>query len=82
VVCLVSESRHLTQDPDASPQQNGARSTQRSDDVGRAKDYGVEGIYCTNHGGRPAKSGLPALNGLPAGAEAADAMAVLMLEPT
>jgi lactate 2-monooxygenase len=56
-------------------------ASNKCDDVARAKDYGVEGIYCTNHGGRQANGGLPALNGLPAGAEAADEMAVLMLEP-
>jgi isopentenyl diphosphate isomerase/L-lactate dehydrogenase-like FMN-dependent dehydrogenase len=35
------------------------------DDVRRAKDYGVDGIYCSNHGGRQADGGLPALEALP-----------------
>jgi lactate 2-monooxygenase len=35
------------------------------DDVRRARDYGVEGIYCSNHGGRQADGGLPALEALP-----------------
>ena len=30
------------------------------DEVGSAKDYGVEGTYCPNHGGRRANGGLPA----------------------
>jgi hypothetical protein len=44
---------------------------QHPDDARRAKDCGVDGIYCPNNGG------LPALNGLPGGVEAADGMAVL-----
>jgi len=34
---------------------------QHCDDVGSAKDYGVEGTCCPNHGGRRANGGLPAL---------------------
>jgi isopentenyl diphosphate isomerase/L-lactate dehydrogenase-like FMN-dependent dehydrogenase len=37
----------------------------------------VEGIYCSNHGGRQADGGLPALDALPAVIEAADGMPVL-----
>ncbi len=46
------------------------------DDVRRAKDAGVDGIYCSNHGGRQAAS-VPALDLLPAVVEAADDMPVL-----
>jgi lactate 2-monooxygenase len=35
------------------------------DDVRRAADHGVDGIYCSNHGGRQANGGLPALDCLP-----------------
>ena len=47
------------------------------DDVRRAKDGGVDGIYCSNHGGRQANGGLPALDILPAVVEAADGLPVL-----
>jgi lactate 2-monooxygenase len=65
------------------------KGIQHFDDARSAKDYGVDGIYCPNHGGRPANGGLPARNGLPAlnglpapnglpgVVEAADGMAVL-----
>jgi lactate 2-monooxygenase len=35
------------------------------DDARRAVDAGVDGIYCSNHGGRQANGGLPALECLP-----------------
>jgi lactate 2-monooxygenase len=35
------------------------------DDARRALDAGVDGIYCSNHGGRQANGGLPALACLP-----------------
>jgi lactate 2-monooxygenase len=35
------------------------------DDASRAVDAGVDGIYCSNHGGRQANGGLPALDCLP-----------------
>jgi lactate 2-monooxygenase len=41
------------------------------DDVRRAVDAGVDGIYCSNHGGRQANGGLPALHCLPEVVEAA-----------
>jgi lactate 2-monooxygenase len=47
------------------------------DDVRRAKDGGVDAIYCSNHGGRQANGGLPALDCLPAVVDAADGMPVL-----
>lgn len=47
------------------------------DDARRAKDGGVDGIYCSNHGGRHADGGLPALDCLPAVVEAADGLPVL-----
>ena len=47
------------------------------DDARRAKDAGMNGIYCSNHGGRQANGGLPALDALPAVVEAADGLPVL-----
>ena len=47
------------------------------DDVRRAKDYGIDGIYCSNDGGRQANGGLPALDALPEVVGAADGMPVL-----
>ncbi|WP_066363867.1 lactate 2-monooxygenase [Herbidospora mongoliensis] len=47
------------------------------DDARRAKDAGVDGIYCSNHGGRQANGGLPALDALPGVVEAADGLPVL-----
>jgi lactate 2-monooxygenase len=46
------------------------------DDVRRARDGGVDGIYCSNHGGRQAASA-PALDFLPAVVDAAEDMPVL-----
>jgi lactate 2-monooxygenase len=47
------------------------------EDVRRAKDYGVDGIYCSNHGGRQANGGLPAVDALPGVVEAAQGTPVL-----
>jgi lactate 2-monooxygenase len=47
------------------------------DDARRAKDGGVDGIYCSNHGGRQADGGLPALDCLPAVVDAADGLPVI-----
>lgn len=47
------------------------------DDVRRARDAGVDGVYCSNHGGRQANGGLPALDALPGVVEAADGLPVL-----
>ena len=47
------------------------------DDARRAKDGGVDGIYCSNHGGRQADGGLPALHCLPAVVDAADGLPVI-----
>lgn len=47
------------------------------DDARRAKDLGVDGIYCSNHGGRQANGGLPALDMLPGVVAAADGLPVL-----
>jgi lactate 2-monooxygenase len=47
------------------------------DDVRKAKDHGVDGIYCSNHGGRQADGGLPALQALPEVADAAGGTPVL-----
>ncbi|MEZ0363736.1 alpha-hydroxy-acid oxidizing protein [Mycobacterium sp. pUA109] len=47
------------------------------DDARRAKDGGVDGIYCSNHGGRHANGGLPTLDCLPALVQAADGLPVL-----
>src|SRR5882672_1062217 len=53
------------------------KGIQHPDDVRRARDFGVDGIYCSNHGGRQANGGLPALDALPAVVEAADGLPVL-----
>lgn len=47
------------------------------DDARRAKDAGVDGIYCSNHGGRQANGGLAALDALPAVVDAADGLPVI-----
>ncbi|BBZ23638.1 MULTISPECIES: alpha-hydroxy-acid oxidizing protein [Mycolicibacter] len=47
------------------------------DDVRRARDGGVDGVYCSTHGGRQANGGLPALDCLPDVVAAADGMPVL-----
>lgn len=47
------------------------------DDVRRAKDGGVDGIYCSTHGGRQANGGLPAIDCLSGVVEAADGLPVL-----
>ncbi|MFE2319940.1 alpha-hydroxy-acid oxidizing protein [Streptomyces sp. NPDC059441] len=47
------------------------------EDVRRARDGGVDGIYCSNHGGRQANGGLPALEALPGVVGAADGLPVL-----
>ncbi|WP_037606709.1 alpha-hydroxy-acid oxidizing protein [Streptacidiphilus rugosus] len=47
------------------------------DDARRARDAGVDGLYCSNHGGRQANGGLPALDALPGVVEAADGLPVL-----
>ncbi|RFU82255.1 lactate 2-monooxygenase [Streptomyces triticagri] len=53
------------------------KGLQHPDDVRRAKDGGVDGIYCSNHGGRQANGGLPALDALPAVVDAAGELPVL-----
>lgn len=47
------------------------------DDVRRAIDGGVDGIYCSTHGGRQANGGLPALDCLPDVVAAAGGLPVL-----
>lgn len=47
------------------------------DDARRAIDGGVDGIYCSTHGGRQANGGLPALDCLPDVVAAADGVPVL-----
>jgi lactate 2-monooxygenase len=47
------------------------------DDVRRAIDGGVDGIYCSNHGGRQANGGIGCLDMLPAVVEAAGKIPVL-----
>ncbi|GAA5151973.1 lactate 2-monooxygenase [Pseudonocardia eucalypti] len=47
------------------------------EDARRARDGGVDGIYCSNHGGRQANGGLAALDALPEVVEAADGLPVL-----
>jgi len=47
------------------------------DDARRAIDAGVDGIYCSNHGGRQANGGIPALDHLPEVVAAAGNVPVL-----
>ncbi|WP_123023788.1 lactate 2-monooxygenase [Mycolicibacterium stellerae] len=47
------------------------------DDARRAIDGGVDGIYCSNHGGRQANGGIPAIDCLPGVVEAAQGVPVL-----
>jgi len=47
------------------------------DDARRAKDGGVDAIYCSNHGGRQANGGIPAIDCLPDVVGAADGIPVL-----
>ncbi len=47
------------------------------DDARRAIDGGVDGIYCSNHGGRQANGGIPALDMLPAVVKASGTTPVL-----
>ncbi|HYC25016.1 MAG TPA: alpha-hydroxy-acid oxidizing protein, partial [Roseiarcus sp.] len=47
------------------------------DDARRAIDAGVDAVYCSNHGGRQANGGLPALDALPAIVKAAGETPVL-----
>jgi lactate 2-monooxygenase len=47
------------------------------DDARRAIDGGVDGIYCSNHGGRQANGGIPALDMLPAVVKAAGSVQVM-----
>jgi lactate 2-monooxygenase len=54
-----------------------AKGIQHPDDVRRARDAGVDGIYCSNHGGRQANGGVPAIDCLPDVVAAADGLPVL-----
>ncbi len=47
------------------------------DDVRRAKDHGVDAVYCSNHGGRQANGGLTSLDCLSDVLGAADGLPVL-----
>lgn len=47
------------------------------DDARRAVDAGIDGIYCSNHGGRQANGGLPAIECLPDVVAAAGGVPVL-----
>ncbi|MDT8910696.1 alpha-hydroxy-acid oxidizing protein [Amycolatopsis sp. PS_44_ISF1] len=53
------------------------KGIQHPDDARRAIDGGADGIYCSNHGGRQANGGLPALACLPGVVEAAGEVPVL-----
>ena len=54
-----------------------AKGILHPDDARRAIDGGVDGIYCSNHGGRQANGGLPALDCLPDVVKAAGDIPVL-----
>ncbi|MER5640207.1 alpha-hydroxy-acid oxidizing protein [Kitasatospora sp. NPDC002227] len=53
------------------------KGIQHPEDVRRARDGGVDGIYCSNHGGRQANGGLPAIEALPGVVAAAEGLPVL-----
>ena len=53
------------------------KGIQHPDDVRKARDHGIDGIYCSNHGGRQANGGLPSLEALAAVVKAAEGMPVL-----
>ncbi|MCV7434491.1 lactate 2-monooxygenase [Mycolicibacterium bacteremicum] len=53
------------------------KGIQHPDDVRRSRDVGMDGIYCSNHGGRQANGGLPAIDCLPEVVHAADGLPVL-----
>ncbi|MDT5108211.1 MAG: lactate 2-monooxygenase [Mycobacterium sp.] len=53
------------------------KGIQHPDDARRAIDGGVDGIYCSNHGGRQANGGIPAIDCLPGVVEAAGTVPVL-----
>jgi len=53
------------------------KGIQHPDDARRAREAGVDGVYCSNHGGRQANGGLPALDCLPGVVAAADGLPVL-----
>ncbi|MBB4687528.1 lactate 2-monooxygenase [Amycolatopsis jiangsuensis] len=53
------------------------KGIQHPEDARRAIDGGVDGIYCSNHGGRQANGGLPALDCLADVVDAADGVPVL-----
>ena len=53
------------------------KGIQHPDDVRHSIDAGMDGIYCSNHGGRQANGGLPAIDCLPEVIEAADGVPVL-----
>jgi lactate 2-monooxygenase len=48
-----------------------------ADDVHKAKEFGVDGIYCSNHGGRQANGGLAAVEMLPEVVDAAGQLPVI-----
>jgi lactate 2-monooxygenase len=47
------------------------------EDARRAIDAGIDGLWCSNHGGRQANGGLPALDCLPGVVDAAGAAPVI-----
>lgn len=53
------------------------KGIQHPDDVRRSRDVGMDGIYCSNHGGRQANGGLPAIDCLPEVVHAAGGLPVL-----
>lgn len=53
------------------------KGIQHPDDVRRSRDVGVDGIYCSNHGGRQANGGIPSIDLLPEVVAAADGLPVL-----
>ena len=53
------------------------KGIQHPDDARRAIDGGIDGVYCSNHGGRQANGGVPAIDCLPGVVAAAGDVPVL-----
>jgi lactate 2-monooxygenase len=53
------------------------KGIQHPEDVRMARDHGIDAVYCSNHGGRQANGGLPALDALTDVVAAAESLPVL-----
>lgn len=67
----------VTLDKEATTLPVVVKAISHPDDARKAIDLGIDGIYCSNHGGRQSNGGLPALDTLPDIVDAADGVPVL-----